>query len=501
MTILDLVRLVRSNLRLLLLATVLGLVAAYLWTLTRPVVYTATSTGVVSAGNSSTVADAMAGSTLAASKVEAYSSLVNTRGVGERIVEDLGLSLDPSAVAGALTPSGNVSSGLMYISANASTPLEAQQLADAAMKATSEEALDLETRGVEGRSSAIELRPLQSALLPGAPSSPNLPLNLLVGAAIGLGVGFAMAFFRRRLDSRVRIASEVEQLTGTGVLGVIPDSSELGSRRSKKLDSRGPASEAIRHLRTNLRFVDVDNPPRSVIITSANQNEGKSTVASTLARMLAASGQPTILVDADLRRPNVATLLSLEDSVGLTQVLAGDVTLDEVLQESDQPGLVVLTAGRIPPNPSEMLGSRRMKELIEELERDYFVILDAPPLLPVTDAGLLSTQADGAVLVLYVGRTFKEQAALCRKILDQVGGNLLGTVLNRAPRKGMGTVVYGYGYGYGGYQQGYGYGYGGEGKRAGFLRRKKKGAERAPSKPVDLEPAEPQTRRSRRARA
>jgi Mrp family chromosome partitioning ATPase len=129
-------------------------------------------------------------------------------------------------------------------------------------------------------------------------------------------------------------------------------------------------------------------------------------------------------------------------------VLAGDLALEHTIQDPGLPNLRVMVAGRIPPNPSELLGSQRMQHMIEDLVSDgYLVLIDAPPLLPVTDAGLLSGIVDGAILVLAVGRTYKEQAKLAAKVLDQVGGHVLGSVLNRAPMKGMGSVVYGYGYG------------------------------------------------------
>ncbi len=169
---------------------------------------------------------------------------------------------------------------------------------------------------------------------------------------------------------------------------------------------------------------------------------------------MAAAGQPTLLIDADLRRPSLATTFDLDPAVGLTQVLVGDLRSSDVLQETRTPNLQVITAGRIPPNPSELLGSQRMHALVDELSKEFMVILDAPPLLPVTDAGLLTVTSDGALLVIAVGKTAVDEVVLCRKVLDQVGGRLLGGVLNMAPSRGLGAVVYGYGGG--SFTQGYG---------------------------------------------
>lgn len=138
--------------------------------------------------------------------------------------------------------------------------------------------------------------------------------------------------------------------------------------------------------------------------------------------------------------------------MGLTQYLAGDIALADAVQRTDADNLFYLPAGRTPPNPSELVGSHRMAELIKTLARDHLVIIDAPPLLPVTDAGLLTAAADGAILVIRVNKTYKEQVRLSARILDQVNGTLLGSVLNRAPKRGLGAVIYGYGYGYGSYR-------------------------------------------------
>ncbi len=172
------------------------------------------------------------------------------------------------------------------------------------------------------------------------------------------------------------------------------------------------------------------------MVTSALAGEGKSTVSSNIARLVAQAGTPVLLIDADLRRPMIATTFEVDGAVGLTQALAGDVDVREVIIDSGMPNLSLLPAGRIPPNPSELLGSLRMKQFVDELSVDYLVILDAPPLLPVTDAGLLSAFCDGALLVQAAGKTQIEQSQQCRRILDQVGSRLLGVVLNKAPVKG-----------------------------------------------------------------
>ncbi len=449
MTVLDFVRLTRANLLLLLGLGMLGLVGAYGYSQTLPVVYAAEATGTVIAGTSVSVGDAAAGLSLAQMKAASYVPLVNGRGVGERVVRELGYGT-PGGVAASLSASVPEGATIFRVVARSGTPEGAARLANAAMKATAAEALSIETAnnpaGTEGQS-VVRLLPTDDALPPGSSISPNVRRNLLAGGVAGLVLGYGVALLRRQLDSRIRHVDDVEQTANTSVIGVIPRVAEIAEQRRTGLGGDlGPATEAFRHLRTNLRFVDIDRRPRSIVVTSANPGEGKSSVSSNLARVLAESGQPTVIVDADLRRPVLARLFQADGSLGLTQVLAGDLELKVALQETATPGLTFLPAGRIPPNPSELLGSQRMRAVVEELTKDHYVILDAPPLLPVTDGGLLTAVADGAVLAIAVGRSRKEELTLCTKILAQVGGRLLGTVMNLAPRRGLGSVYYGYGY-------------------------------------------------------
>ncbi|MHA6523082.1 CpsD/CapB family tyrosine-protein kinase [Tessaracoccus sp. G1721] len=264
----------------------------------------------------------------------------------------------------------------------------------------------------------------------------------------GLVLGAALAFIRHHFDVRVRTQHDVEEHTGHAVLGVVPETNDLKKQRAAgSIGTMGHAGESLRQLRTNLRFINVDHPPKAVVITSASPGEGKSTIATNLAQVIAKSGRDVVLVDCDLRKPVQAKAFGVDTAVGLTQVLAGDISLREAVVATQVPRLWLLPAGSIPPNPSELLGSRRMQEVIEQLTREAFVLLDAPPMLLVTDAGLLSEASDGALLVGAVGQTTKAELALCAKQLGQVGAALLGTVLNKAPRKGLGDVLYGYGAG------------------------------------------------------
>lgn len=438
MTLLDFARMTRANLLWLLLFVLLGTGVAAAYTLTLPVKYSAKSTGyVVVAG-----ADPFSAQAAAEQKAESYVPFVGSEGVNARIQAELGSV--PGSVSAHVVP--NTRS--LVITAVGSDPQQSADLANAAMKATAEEIVKLETLGLEpGATSMVTLYPLYDAKPAAAPFSPNWLVNLGIGAGAGLVLGYAFAFVRRSLDGKIRYAADVESLTGRSALGVIPKVDALRKQRANGSSDTGIAAEALRQLRTNLRFVDVDRRPKSIVVTSCNPGEGKSTVSANLARLLAEAGQRTILIDADLRRPQLHRAFQIDNVVGLTQVLAGDATVADAVQMTDTRDLLLMPSGRIPPNPSELVGSHRMQRLIEALAVDYTVIIDAPPLLPVTDAGLLTKASDGALLVVAVGKTFKEQLRLATKLLGQINGHLLGSVLNLAPKRGLGAVVYGYGNG------------------------------------------------------
>jgi polysaccharide biosynthesis transport protein len=450
-TLLDFVRLSRAHVWSLLFLTLVGAGSAWVITERMPEVYLADASGyVVVGGDQQTSGEGLAATTLGGTKADSYLPLVTGRAVAQGAIEATGIDATPAQVAARVSATVAPESVILNVTATGPNPEEARVLADAVIVATSREADRIEKTGRSSTTGRplVQIVPIETAL-PGVKIAPDPLRNVLIGAVVGLLVAYGLVFLRRQLDTRLRTVADVEAETGASVLGVVPLTPELRGHASRGLDQLGLAAEAFRQVRTNLRFVSVDHAPRSIVVTSANAGEGKSTMSATLARVLGESGQPTVIIDADLRRPMLATIFDRPGSVGLSQLLYGQVRLADALQETEQPNVQLIAAGRTPPNPSELLGSQRMHALIDHLAKDHLVILDAPPLLPVTDAGLLSGMSDGTLLVFAVGRTHKEQARLCAKIMGQVGGHVLGVVLNMAPKKGLGGVVYGYGHGYG----------------------------------------------------
>ena len=457
MTFGDFARLSRAYVWVLIGCTILGALLMIAKTTREPVLYEATSSGFVKVGNAVTAGEEQANAQLAEVKANEYAYLVSTTPVAEEVIEDLGLDVPPEAIAGRFSASVDARVNALAVTAIGSTPEEARDLANAVVEAVVVVAQQVDTGEANPKQPPLtRIVPLESARLPSAPFTPDYRRAAMQGAIGGLGLAYALLIARRLIDRRVRSVKHLEEATGSSVLGIIPKEDALGRTHRGVRGDLGRAAESFRQLRTNLRFVDVDNEPRRIVVTSALAGEGKSTVSANIARLVAQAGTPVLLIDADLRRPMIATTFEIDGAVGLTQALAGDVEIRDVIVESGMPNLSLLPAGRIPPNPSELLGSLRMKQFIDELSHDYLVILDAPPLLPVTDAGLLSAFCDGALLVQAAGKTHIEQSQNCRRILDQVGSRLLGVVLNKAPVKGATAIAYGGGYngaygGYGGY--------------------------------------------------
>ena len=268
---------------------------------------------------------------------------------------------------------------------------------------------------------------------------------------LGLLLGVGVAVLREVLDTSVKSPADAVHYARAPVVGNLAfDPVYEKQPLLSDIAGHAPRAEAFRVLRTNLQFLDVDKQSKVITVTSSLPQEGKTATAVNLAIALAQAGNRTLLVDADLRRPKVAEALGVEGNVGMTTVLLGKVTLDEALQTHVRSGLKVLTSGAIPPNPAELLQSTTMTEFVDSLRGEYDVVLfDSPPLLPVTDAALLASQSDGAIMVIRHGKTTREQLAASVERLENVGARALGVVLNMVPTRMMNKSSYGYGYGYG----------------------------------------------------
>lgn len=445
-------RILRANWMAVVAALFAGIILAAGWSLLQPRVYTASTSGYVAAAGTSDIGSSMVGNQLAQSKVRSYVDIGSWRSVATYAIGSLGLDASPEALVQRVTVTNPSDTVVLRVSATASTPEGARDLAETWIRGMISEIEKIE--GATSQTPAVSLIAGDSARLPTSPSSPNTKMNLALGALLGLLIGFGTALVREWSDRRIRSAEGVETATGLSVAGAIPFEPDQQGQAAPLLlgaDSRtghrAATAEAFRRLRTNLQYMKVDDPPKAIVVTSSLPGDGKSSIAASLAVTLAQSGQLTVLIDADLRRPRQATAFGLDGDAGLSDALATRASAADLLQPvTAVPGLMVLTSGPIPPNPSELLGSERMHKLISSLKRDAFVVIDSPPLLPVTDAAVLSQNSDGALVVVDTGKTTYEALGTALEMLGKANATALGVVMNRVPRKGAGALHYGYQY-------------------------------------------------------
>jgi capsular exopolysaccharide synthesis family protein len=294
---------------------------------------------------------------------------------------------------------------------------------------------------------------------PGAPSSPNLSRALLFALMMGLGGGFGAAYLLERLDDSVRAPDEVERLSGLPTLGIIPDVGKTPNRAEKDLlNPRSAIAEAYRSLCTALQFSTDDGLPKSLLITSSLPAEGKSVTSYAIARHFANMGLRVLLVDADMRNPSLHKKFGVDNSLGLSNYLTGELTPPQVFQATDIAKLTFMATGPLPPNAADLLAGPRLLSLLSVgMEMFDLIILDSPPVMGLADAPLLSNAAAATVLVVGAGQSRSGQIRGSLKRLQFARGPVIGTVITKLDSR---NVAYGYGYGYG--NSGNPYVYGGQ---------------------------------------
>lgn len=399
----------------------------------------------ISAGNLNQ--ELFQGSNFSADRVKSYMLLATSPGVLNPVIEELGLSVSPEDLAKDISAEAPLETVLINISAVSDSPETAAALANRVSANLAGVIEFLETSDGRG-SSPVKATVVTEASVPTSPAGPGIPVSLALGMILGLVVGVGLALTLEALDTTVKNPADLAAVSSLPVLSSVTRDTRRGAPPIVRDDPLGSRSEAYRQLRTNLQFAAVDDAPEIVVITSALPGEGKSSVAGNLAVALSQVGIRVCLVDGDLRRPSVASYFGLVAEVGLSTALAGRASVEEILQPAG-PGFSVITSGLIPPNPAELLSSRRFPALMRELsDRFDMVLIDAPPTLPAADAAVLAAAADGVLFVVHAGRTTRHQVERALRNLEQVKARLLGVVLNLVPVKGAGADWYGPGYTY-----------------------------------------------------
>ena len=294
--------------------------------------------------------------------------------------------------------------------------------------------LELKLRNLPTLASRLEL-----ASVPATPVRPKRAQNIIFAGLLGLFLGLGLALLMELIDDRINSPEEAERVLRLPTLGNVPLIEEEGLRLIRDISTFSPLMESYRTLRTNINFAAVGSTVRSIVVTSSVPAEGKSTTCANLAMAMAMDGRRVIIVDADLRRPSQHYLFKISSSPGLTDILVGTHTIEEVLQPTSVPGVSIIPAGSPPPNPAELLGSDTMGAFLAHAETlADVVLLDSPPTLAVADGAVLAARADGVLLVIAYGETKKGSTKTAREMLGRANANVLGVVLNRMDSPGSG---------------------------------------------------------------
>jgi len=400
-----------------------------------------------------TVTDLAQGSTFTEKQMASYAQVATSPLVLDEVIRELSLPMSADDLAEDVSVSTTLNTVVLEVLATNSDPAQAAAIANAVADQLKTAAGRLSPERPDG-SEAVRATVLAAATVPSSASSPMLSRNVAIGLLLGTIAGVVLAIGRDVMDTKVRTEEDIRRVTDRAILGVVPfDAAAPEQPVTMRDNPLGPRSEAVRRLRTNLQFIEVVDRSNSLVITSSIPGEGKTTTILNLAVSLADAGQRVLLIDADLRRPSVAKTLGLEGAVGLTTILLGRADLEDVVQPWQATGVDVLPAGQIPPNPSELLGSKAMKSLLASVSNKYdMVLLDSPPIMPVTDAAVLSRLAGGLLLIVGTDRVHRAQLHQTLESLERAGGTILGLVANRIARRDTAAYRYGSDYVYGGHK-------------------------------------------------
>ena len=380
-----------------------------------------------------------------------YASLMTKRPLLESVSKELGLRIRPEDLAKRITVTPETNTTILDVAVKDTNPALARDLANHLTAALIAEvnAFQKQETSLPNSRTGDNLRVVADAVRPDRPVSPNIWLNVGIAFAAGLVLGLGLAFLLDYLDQSIKTDDDLTERLGLLSMGHLLLLPPGKGKRSElvALDEQSHASEAFKALRTSLLFSTIDQELKEVVVTSAEMGEGKSRTAANLAIVLSEAGYKTLLIDADFRRPSQHRIFGKVRNIGLSNLILQDASEDVAITSVDGvPNLWLLTSGPIPPNPSELLGSGRMRQLMSTL-RGYFtyLVVDTPPLNAVTDASILAATASGTVLVVEQGRTTFPALKHAKTMLDRVGAHTLGAVMNKV-RVSAGSYPYAYRY-------------------------------------------------------
>lgn len=429
-----------------LVCAILGMVAAVGYSSTLTPLYRSTSGLYFTLNFGNTASDLAQGSTYTSNQMLSFGMLATSPVVLDGVIEDLGLDTDANELARSVSVSTPRDTVVMEISAISPGPARAADIANATAKHLASVVEQYAPRAADGKAT-VTVRTIQPAVPARYQFSPDKKVNGVLGGLIGLAVGCALAVVLAARDNKVRDARSLTDTTHAAFLGALRDRPDPEGHEAVVLqEPLSPFAEEYRHLRTSLRFAALNKHPLTLVVASSAPGEGKSTVSLNLAAVLAESGSRVLLLDADLRRPRIAQYSHVEGVIGLSDVLVGETTLDDVVVPLGDSGVDVVPAGSSAPNPGELLSARPMAEILTEVRSAYdVVIVDTAPILAVSDALTLGQLVDGIVLVVRANRTTKHDVARSLEAIRSSGSTLLGVVLNGVRRsQRRDSQTYGY---------------------------------------------------------
>lgn len=372
---------------------------------------------------------------LSAKLLESYASILQTHPIAALAAQQASLPQNPPKLAKEIVAEAIPDTQIIRLRYRSGDARLAQRTVNAIAKAFVSEVEKIERpSATRSEEPAVRVSIVEPALVPGEPVEPRPVRNYALGLVLGLLLGFGLAVLAEHLDRTIKDKDDLEESLGLPVLASIPKIQMRSDELHLEVDNQSVFAESFRKLRTAIQLYDAGTTHRTILITSAHAREGKSTTAINLAAVCAYAGSSTVLVEADLRRPKLHEHFTITELNGFTTALLGRITLDQATLRTSIPHLACIPAAAIPPNPVELLASGHMQAILEELKQHYeTIVIDAPPLLPVADATTIASRVDGVLLVARTKQTRRDQLKESAELVKNVGGRVLGVVLNAVP--------------------------------------------------------------------
>jgi receptor protein-tyrosine kinase len=435
LTVQDLARILRTGWKTICGTAAVIVLLALAYVLLETPQYQAATRLFVSSTAGGSATETNDGNIFAQRQVLSYVALLKGEVVAQRTIDKLNLNMSPAELQQKVTATAPADTVLIDVAVLDASPSRARDIANTLSDEFAVMAAGLSTPDLGARPAARVIVQ-QRAGLPVVPISPKKTRNLAIAIALGGLLGIIAAIARDRIDDRIKTVAAIEKATGVGLVGDIPVDAQRRKQPAIAFESdQSRIAEAFRELRINVKFLEVGDGPRVLLVASAMPNEGRTTTALNLALALAQAGHKVVLVDGDLRRPRVASYLDIDQQVGLSTVLTGRSALGEALIATRFPRLTVLGSGAVPDNPAELLESQAAKDVVRELGDSFdYVIVDSPPTL-VTDASIWAANAQGVLLIARFGQTKRSQLTHAADVLGRAGAPLLGAVVTMTPSK------------------------------------------------------------------